>query len=280
MVGVQNNTAGSAGLVPAPASTDGNKFLKGDGSWSDIPSMTGADGTNAGTAGLVPAPSATDNTKFLKGDGTWADVSTADEKVKQTAKSDSVEYLLLASTETASSITSGNAYSAIYTSGITVNPSTSTITATNFAGNATTATTATDYNTTSGTIKTALDNKPNKPSSSTNGHVATFDSNGDLADGGYDLSHYKTVQTAVSDPTASGNATSFIASISQDTNGVITVSKSTVPTVSPTTSHASDTGTNGIMTGDQAETLANLNQWKYDSFDSTGPTGTETSVTY
>lgn len=33
--------------------------------------MTGADGTNAGTSGLVPAPAATDNNKFLAGDGTW-----------------------------------------------------------------------------------------------------------------------------------------------------------------------------------------------------------------
>lgn len=39
--------------------------------------MTGADGTNAGTSGTVPAPTATDNTKFLKGDGTWADVPSA-----------------------------------------------------------------------------------------------------------------------------------------------------------------------------------------------------------
>lgn len=38
----------------------------------DLPSvMTGADGTNAGTSGLVPAPAATDNDKFLSGDGTW-----------------------------------------------------------------------------------------------------------------------------------------------------------------------------------------------------------------
>ena len=280
MTGASSGSAGASGLVPTPGSNDDVNFLKGDGTWSAVPTMTGANGTNAGTAGLVPAPTATDNTKFLKGDGTWATVSTADEKVKQTAKSDSVEYLLLASTETASSITSGNDYGAIYASGITVNPSTSTITATNFAGNATTATTATDYNTTSGTIKTALDGKPNKPSSSTSGHIATFDANGDLADGGYDLSHYKTVQTAVSDPTASGNATSFIDSISQDTNGEITVTKKTVPTVSPTTSHASGTGTDGIMTGDQAETLANLNHWKYDTFDSSGPSGTETAVNY
>ena len=37
--------------------------------------FTGADGTSAGTAGLVPAPAATDNTKYLRGDGTWQTVS-------------------------------------------------------------------------------------------------------------------------------------------------------------------------------------------------------------
>lgn len=40
--------------------------------------------------------------------------------------------------------------------------------------------------------------------------------------------NYKTVQTAVSDPTASGSATAFIDSISQDTNGKITVSKKNI----------------------------------------------------
>lgn len=35
--------------------------------------FTGADGSSAGTAGLVPAPAATDNVKYLKGDGTWGD---------------------------------------------------------------------------------------------------------------------------------------------------------------------------------------------------------------
>ena len=42
------------------------------------PVMVGADGTNAGTAGLVPQPSATDNTKFLKGDGTFAEIPLPD----------------------------------------------------------------------------------------------------------------------------------------------------------------------------------------------------------
>ena len=46
-------------------------------SWASISVMTGADGTNAGTSGLTPAPAATDNTKFLKGNGTWSDVTVA-----------------------------------------------------------------------------------------------------------------------------------------------------------------------------------------------------------
>ena len=37
--------------------------------------FTGTDGTSAGTAGLVPAPATTDADKYLKSDGTWATVS-------------------------------------------------------------------------------------------------------------------------------------------------------------------------------------------------------------
>ena len=36
--------------------------------------FVGTDGTAAGTAGLVPAPAATDTDKYLKSDGTWAEV--------------------------------------------------------------------------------------------------------------------------------------------------------------------------------------------------------------
>lgn len=42
------------------------------------PVMTGADADTAGTAGLVPAPAAGDNTKYLSGDGTWKTVSQYD----------------------------------------------------------------------------------------------------------------------------------------------------------------------------------------------------------
>lgn len=37
--------------------------------------FTGTDGTSAGTAGLVPAPATTDAGKFLKADGTWDDAA-------------------------------------------------------------------------------------------------------------------------------------------------------------------------------------------------------------
>lgn len=51
---------------------------------------------------------------------------------------------------------------------------------------------------------------------------------------------YKVVQTAVSDPTASGSGTTFIASISQDANGVITATKKNVqfPTVATASTSA------------------------------------------
>lgn len=58
-----------------------------------------------------------------------------DTKVKQTVKSDNKEYKLLMSAQV--SPTSGTAYEAVYDTAITVNPSTDTITATNFAGTAT-----------------------------------------------------------------------------------------------------------------------------------------------
>ena len=51
----------------------------------------------------------------------------------------------------------------------------------------------------------------------------------DLLSGMIDLSGYKTIQAAVTDPSASGNSYSFIDSASQDANGKITVTKKIVP---------------------------------------------------
>lgn len=64
--------------------------------------------------------------------------TNTDTLVKQTAKSDNVNYKILMTTS--ASPTSGNAAEVAYDGNITINPSTNTITATNFAGNAATAT--------------------------------------------------------------------------------------------------------------------------------------------
>lgn len=42
---------------------------------NNVDTMVGANDTSAGTKGLVPAPAAGDNTKFLCGDGTWQTAS-------------------------------------------------------------------------------------------------------------------------------------------------------------------------------------------------------------
>ena len=73
------------------------------------------------------------------------------------------------------------------------------------------------------------------------GIIPSFSLTGDLMSSGLNVSDvatkeycsetYKPKQTAVSDPTASGNAVSFIDSISQDANGVITATKKTHPLV-------------------------------------------------
>lgn len=74
--GATPSIAGTSGLVPAPTTSDPDKFLKGDGTW-DTPTdttysdFTGATSGTAGAHGLVPAPAAGDEDKVLKGDGTW-----------------------------------------------------------------------------------------------------------------------------------------------------------------------------------------------------------------
>lgn len=60
---VKTYTAGSNVSI-----SSGNVISATDTTYSDF---TGTDGTVAGTAGLVPAPATTDAGKFLKADGTW-----------------------------------------------------------------------------------------------------------------------------------------------------------------------------------------------------------------
>ena len=78
--GATASAAGIHGYVPAPAAGDQGKFLKGDGSWDNVPVMDGASSVSAGASGLVPAPTAADYNKVLKGNGAWATVpGTANE---------------------------------------------------------------------------------------------------------------------------------------------------------------------------------------------------------
>lgn len=53
--------------------------------------MKGASADTAGSAGLVPAPQAGDQNKFLRGDGTWAEVTGGSVDLSEYAKSTEVE---------------------------------------------------------------------------------------------------------------------------------------------------------------------------------------------
>ena len=61
--------------------------------------------------------------------------------------------------------------------------------------------------------------------------------------------NYKVIQTAVSDPTANGTSLNFIATISQDTNGVITPTKKTIPTAGSSLGVVKTTSTVTSTTG-------------------------------
>lgn len=102
-----------------------------------VSTMGAASSSAAGTAGIVPAPGAGKQASFLRGDGTWAVPTNTDTLVKATAKTDNVNYKILATAS--ASPTSGNATEAVYDTDISLNPSTNTITS-NISGNAATAT--------------------------------------------------------------------------------------------------------------------------------------------
>jgi len=74
-------------------------------------------------------------------------------------------------------------------------------------------------------INNAIAEKASKVASATDGNLAGLDANGNLKDSGVKPSDFKTKQTAVSDPTASGDAIEFIDTISQNANGEISVTK-------------------------------------------------------
>lgn len=61
----------------------------------------------------------------------------------------------------------------------------------------------------------------------------------------HDGSNYKPVQTAKTDPSASGTATSFITTISQNANGVISPAKANLASYKPTQTAVSDPSSSG-----------------------------------
>lgn len=92
-------------------------------------------------------------------------------------------------------------------------------------------------------LQTAVGNidysgKADKVSNGTANNFVALDANGNIKDAGVNASSfqaagsYKTTQSAVSDPSASGNAAAFIDSISQNAQGVITVTKKNVQAAS------------------------------------------------
>lgn len=76
--------------------------------------------------------------------------------------------------------------------------------------------------------------KADKVEGATPNNFAGLDANGNLIDSGKKAADFKPVQTAVADPTAEGTGVTFIDSISQDANGVITATKKTVQSASET----------------------------------------------
>lgn len=108
--------------------------------------------------------------------------------------------------------------------------------------------------------------KADKVDGAVAGNFAGLDANGNLVDSGSKASDfqaagdYKTTQTAVSDPTADGNAAAFIDSISQNANGEITATKKNVQAASDSQA--------GLMSAADFSKLAALQECSDEDIDS------------
>lgn len=71
----ENGPSTSAGVQPVTNTTYWEKLVP------DVAVMQGASGSAAGAAGLVPAPAKGNQNKFLRGDGTWADAKMSTEEL-------------------------------------------------------------------------------------------------------------------------------------------------------------------------------------------------------
>ena len=200
-------------------------------------------------------------------------ISSTDTTVRATAKDDNKQYAILAHA-TSGTPTSGNSTEAVYDAGVTLTPSTNTISA-NISGDAATASAAktgsaleTAINSKAagdhthkvkinGTVKTItktgtadanvvdlgtyltsadITGKADKVTNATAGNFATLDANGNLVDSTVKPADFKTKQTAKSDPTASDTTITAIATITQNANGEITATKKTIRSASTTDS--------------------------------------------
>jgi hypothetical protein len=74
--GATSQVNGATGIVPAPTAADREKYLRGDGTWSEVASeyedYTGATASSDGISGLVPAAASAERNGTLHGDGTWS----------------------------------------------------------------------------------------------------------------------------------------------------------------------------------------------------------------
>lgn len=183
-----------------------------------------------------------------------------DTKVTQNSNSEDKEFPLLAKY---TNNTTNETNTSKYAAGVTVNPSKKQISATKFKGalegNADTASAAASGS----ALETAIAAKASKVASASEGNFAALDANGDLVDSGHKHGDYKTKQTAKTDPTASGTAVSFIDTISQDANGVITATKKMVRTMGAASSSAE--GSTGLVpapgSGKQSSFLRGDGTW-------------------
>ena len=111
-----------------------------------------------------------------------------------------------------------------------------------------------------------ISGKADKDTDAVSGNFAIFDANGNPVDGNCKpadfqaAGDYKTTQTAVSNPSADGNAAAFIDSITQNANGEITVTKKNVQAASASQA--------GLMSAADFSKLAALQECSDDDIDS------------
>lgn len=131
--GATSDAAGGDGLVPAPAKGAQGQFLRGDGTWATptdhtYSTMTGASSSADGASGLVPKPAAGSQSKFLRGDGTWAIPTDNNNAVTNTLNTTTKAYI------TATTSATTNTGGQIFDTGVYLDTTAGTLTATTFKG--------------------------------------------------------------------------------------------------------------------------------------------------